>query len=543
MFPIRLLFALTALQWLVSAQGNLPAPPAIRTGGIVNAASRMPPELPAGAIAQGSLFAIRVFRVGPKNGLKIRITNKAASLETPLVSATDEEIEAVMPDNAPLGTAELTILRNGKAGQPAPVRVVRSSFGIFSRDKLGWGSGEILNADGQPNTIAHAAAPGERVTIFGAGLGAERSARPEILVGGRRVIKILQAAKIPARPGVDQIEFTLPADTPEGCYIPLRLRVAEIVSNTVTVAVSRHTGGCREADHWIPPATSQPGAAALLAFVSANLRLKLGPIGPSAFPMDAAYASFEAGSPETGTNLFSLSPPAGTCTTYAGAWQVSSFLSPLKVLDLDSGHPLDAGPNILLQGPSESRTLMKSSKRLGRYSAFLGGVLPLPIRPPGPLFLTPGMYRITVPGGKDVGAFQISAEVPQPLTWTAPAQATAPAQPEAVDRAKGVTVEWRAANPADRVLIAAMNMDPHGGSTGVCLCAENAAAGSFVILPDALANIPPTPAVPSPSAEPFSLMLIAELSVQSQTPTPAVRGLGSVWLFVASVVGGPTIFH
>ncbi|MBV9771713.1 MAG: hypothetical protein JOZ32_19235, partial [Bryobacterales bacterium] len=126
MFPIRLLFALTALQWLVSAQGNLPAPPAIRTGGIVNAASRMPPELPAGAIAQGSLFAIRVFRVGPKNGLKIRITNKAASLETPLVSATDEEIEAVMPDNAPLGTAELTILRNGKAGQPAPVRVVRS---------------------------------------------------------------------------------------------------------------------------------------------------------------------------------------------------------------------------------------------------------------------------------------------------------------------------------------------------------------------------------------------------------------------------------
>src|ERR1700677_2771050 len=42
------------------------APPAILQHGIVNAASRMPPDVPGGSIARGSLFTIYGVRLGPE---------------------------------------------------------------------------------------------------------------------------------------------------------------------------------------------------------------------------------------------------------------------------------------------------------------------------------------------------------------------------------------------------------------------------------------------------------------------------------------------
>jgi uncharacterized protein (TIGR03437 family) len=518
------------------------APPAIRAGGITNAASRMSSGLPSGAIAQGSLFVIQGWRLSAKDSVRIRIARGSESVEVPAVSAAEEEVEAVMPENAPLGDADLTVVRDGKASLSAPIRIAPASFGIFSRNKLGWGPGEILNAGGEPNTPAHAAIPGEPVTIFGSGLGARRSTRPVIFVGAARVAKIMRVRKSSFRPGADEIRFVLPPDAPSGCYVPIRVGVEGTVSNSVTMAVARRGDRCDAAENWAPSALFQPGATAVFAFVRANLFLRMRTNEPTEFPMDAAYASFLTRSEEVGANLLATSPPLGTCTTFGGKFNLSSFLSPSQTLGLDAagiadaGRALDAGPGITVQGSADTKTLRQSNKQAGRYSAFLGGTLPVPIRRPGPLFLNPGTYQISVPGGADVAAFQVSAEIPQPIAWTAPSAA------DPIDRKDGVTVQWKAVHPSDRVFIVAMNMDRSTGATGLCVCAQNAARESFLIPPDALANIPAS-AAGTPSQQMFSIMLVAELSLQPLSPASPVPGLEHMWFAFASIAGHPVTYR
>ena len=41
------------------------------------------------------------------------------------------------------------------------------------------------------------------------------------------------------QPGEDAIDFDIPPETPEGCFVPIRVRTAnQLVRNTVTIPVS-----------------------------------------------------------------------------------------------------------------------------------------------------------------------------------------------------------------------------------------------------------------------------------------------------------------
>ena len=535
----RVAFLAVAATLLLTRAQDVPqdnaAPPAIAAGGITNAASRMPAGLPAGAVAPGSLFLINGWRMGSEHPDRIVIAVGAESVETSAVSSGAEEIEAVMPENVPLGNAELTVIRDGKASLPAPVRIAAASFGIYSRNKLGWGPGEILNADGVLNTARHAAAPGEQITIFGTGLGVRHAPRPSIFVGGKRVGKMVSVRKSAFQPGADEIRFVLPRDAAQGCYVPLRVGIDGTVSNTVTIVIGRR-GDCGQAENWIAPEWSRPGATALFAFLSAKLRLSTRAPGPSDFPMDAASASFLTRQRDDGTSLLAMSPPAGTCTSFGGKLKLSSFLSAIQASDLDGARALDAGAAIIVQGSSGTRTLRPSDNQKGLYSAFLGGVLPVPVRRPGPLFLNPGNYQISVPGGADLAAFQFSAEVPHSIAWIAPSESSP------VDRERGVTVEWKAVRPSDRVFIVAMNTDRRTGATDLCVCAQSAGAGSFLVPPDALANIPASSDIPL-SKQPFSMILLAELSLQPIRSISPVHGLDAIWFMFGSVVGHSVLYR
>ncbi len=45
---------------------------------------------------------------------------------------------------------------------------------------------------------------------------------------------------------MDQIVFEIPAETPEGCFVPVHLRSGGAVSNSVTVAVRKEGGACKD---------------------------------------------------------------------------------------------------------------------------------------------------------------------------------------------------------------------------------------------------------------------------------------------------------
>jgi uncharacterized protein (TIGR03437 family) len=69
----------------------------------------------------------------------------------------------------------------------APIRVVASAFGLFTRAALGRGIAAATDAEGNDITAARPAVAGDIVTLRGTGLGAE-AGEPEVLLAFKAAI-------------------------------------------------------------------------------------------------------------------------------------------------------------------------------------------------------------------------------------------------------------------------------------------------------------------------------------------------------------------
>jgi len=304
-----ILLALAVAPFAVVAwQGDAP-PPAVSKDGVVNSASQMPPEFGGGQIARGSLFRIRGWRLGPEAqvraeqsplGIKLaemslEIRKGGERVDAFPVSVAANEIEAVLPSDAPLGKAELIVLKDGDPSPPFSIRIVESSFGAFSRNGQGWGPGKVRNGsaeDAPPNSPDRPARPGETVTLEGTGLGAH--SRPSITAGEKPVTRIRQAGPKSCCSGIDELSFDLPADTPEGCYVPLRVQSAPgIVSNVVTASVSRDGGPCKDPGNWLPRQLNGMHRVGFAGLLNADVLLRIDR-QEAAFDFDAGFAEFVA---------------------------------------------------------------------------------------------------------------------------------------------------------------------------------------------------------------------------------------------------------
>ncbi|MEO8126104.1 MAG: hypothetical protein ABI822_03375, partial [Bryobacteraceae bacterium] len=164
------------------------AQPLITPKGIVNAAATLtPPGLPSGSIARGSLFTVYGSRMGPATGVSastypllsalsdvsMKITQGSVSVDAIPVYVRADQINAIMPSNAPLGTASMVITYNRISGPPSPVQIVNSSVGIFSTAG-GMGPGVFLNfvsQDNQPvNSPLVSAKRSQVITLYATGL-------------------------------------------------------------------------------------------------------------------------------------------------------------------------------------------------------------------------------------------------------------------------------------------------------------------------------------------------------------------------------------
>src|SRR3979411_226480 len=125
-----------ALLCLVSAVGL--AQPLVYGRAVVNAASFMPQGLPGGGIARGSLFSIFGTRFGPGasaqatsfplgtslSNVSVTITQGATTVNAIPVFGSNTQVNAILPSNAPLGTATLRVLYFNGRSNPVPVRIV-----------------------------------------------------------------------------------------------------------------------------------------------------------------------------------------------------------------------------------------------------------------------------------------------------------------------------------------------------------------------------------------------------------------------------------
>jgi hypothetical protein len=233
--------------------------------------------------------------------------------------------------------------------------------------------------------------------------------------------------------GEDQINFVVPSGI-AGCYVPVAVRIGNVVSNFVTMPIA-------------PAGQPCPDSAIALSRNSVTGKIVLSRytmIGTATNTLDSGSAFF--GNPQilafpyfppTAGNPYSL--PLGTCSgsiTYPGVFDILSS-------------ELNAGPAITITGPNGIQQIVTAAPYSGNYSPaqFGGGA--------NPLYLDAGAYTASGPGGSNVvavvgsvvGPFSQSFTIPQPLTWTNQTSIGT------VDRSKGLDITWEGGDPNGTVQI------------------------------------------------------------------------------------------
>jgi uncharacterized protein (TIGR03437 family) len=496
---------------LSSNQAILP----VTTGPIIatltNAASYNDPALPNGPIAQGSIFVIKGNNLGPStlsiapaafqssslSGTSLSVSINGTTVSPLMYYTSTGQVAALMPSNTPAGAGTITATYNGQPGPAAPVRVVANNLGIFTATSDGQGAGIVTYADyslvstakaancGGVYTTCGAANPGDVLIVWatglgpvsgsdasGAGLGVNMTDVPlTIWLGGVQVQAAYQG-RSGCCIGEDQIVFTMPANVPTGCAVPLAVQIGNFVSNSVALPVaSAGNRTCTPAD----PAFAVSAVAGLTGgngtetFGGIDLRRT------DKFPgfQDLVKAQFIRFSVAAAVQPFFLSyvdsPPAGTCQVF----NTNNSNTPLTIL---SG--LDIGPQLTVQGPGGSKSVNASG---GNFQTTLSG---------SGNYFAPGTYTVSASGGADVPAVSGSITVPAFPTMTSP-------QPDSVNqfsvtRSNGLTVTWSGGSANTYVELDGFSNTDNSGTAGANFkCLTPSAPGTFTIPPYVLLALPP----------------------------------------------------
>jgi uncharacterized protein (TIGR03437 family) len=520
--PNRILETLKHIQLVRFAglftAGILGAQPYINARGVVNTASFTAPDLPGGAIAQGSVFTILGSGLGPAKplqatslplgislaGVSVRVFQGTQVVSALPIYVSSSQIHAVMPSNAPLGRVSVRVSDQGGLSNPAPFTVVNSSFGIFSWNALdlslpnsnaifkanSFGSGpafahnEDFNTGGARNSTAQPATPEQAVTLWGVGLGpnigsdsilpypADLPVQVEVFVGG--VPATVTASRRSRHPGVDNITFLVPDGAPLGCYVPVQVRTAgAIVSNTVTISISADGSACADSFNPLESYVLNGGAIGEVFAVRTSTRIDIG-VGvdsPFNFSNDNVFALLrsEPGGPWAFNPLVSL-PPLGSCAVYNTTLNQPTSSSVLGLTE--PGGSLNAGSQLSILSTT--------------------GLIPAAPLRDDPRFYTAAIvsagsgYNISAPGGADVGAFIASVALPAAPQWTNSAQI------DAIQRSAGVTVTWETDDIADPIVIAGASSDVPTNSSALFLCLASPGDGQFTVPDYVLSSLPAT---------------------------------------------------
>ncbi len=538
--------------------GGPGAVPVIAPGGIVNAASFVASGLPGGAIARGSIFSLFGSNLGPAtlatvsafplattlSGVSLRVSGGGAGVDAIPLAVSAGQINALMPSNAPLGDATITVTYNGTASAAVSVRVSESSFGIFTVLQSGLGPGIIQNylPQAQPiNSTVQTARPRQVVTLWGTGLGAINGAdnvappvgnlpvETEILVGGKPVSNKLYSGRAPCCAGLDQIVFEIPEEAPLGCYVPVQVRVRNVTSNTVTMAIEGEGKPCTDPANPLTAVAVRGGKQGVVSLVRITARPDAA--RPSqTLRADLAYGSFrdERGGEFAFHPLGSL-PPPGSCTVYTTV-DLSALLNARLPAAAASGRALDAGASLQVTGLSASRSVSRPADAGGNYFAVLGSTA---AGQPG-LFLDDASYIIEGSGG-EVGAFRAEVRRPPDVNWTNRDQLLS------ITRSQGAAFSWTGGDAdLQSVLILGGNKDLQTGASGSFLCVAPLAAGAFTIPPAVLASLPPSN-LQQPGQSVGYLFLGATPS--AGTPRFTAPGLDAGFAYFASVDGGAVTYR
>lgn len=475
---------------------------------VVNAASGIAPGLPNAGIAQGAIFLVTGSLLGPDaisidpnpfqnaslSGTSLSVT-VAGSTVSPLMYYTQAgQVVALLPSNTPTGPGAIKVTYNGQTGSPVPITVVANSLGIFTVLSNGTGAGIVTYPDyslvstnraancGGVYTTCGAANPGDVLTIWatglgpvngsdstGAGLGVNQTNVPlKIWVGGVQATNIAYQGRSGCCIGEDQIVFTVPANAPTGCAVPLIVQINDQISNNVVIPIAASGRTCTPTNPAWGTAASVP-TLGTVPIRYADIELNRRDNNPF---QDIAKAEFGAGSINPSYLPFVVSflddPPLGTCAVY-------NSLNGRADPPLDNPQSLDAGTTMTVKGPGGTVNIQGGS---GSFRSTLSAG-----------FLVPGNYTVSFSGGKDVPAFSANLTLPTQPTMTNPQPDVPNAQ--TVTRSSGLQVTWTGGSPEVLVNLSGQSSIDGTFITGATFeCLVPSDAGSFTIPPYILLALP-----------------------------------------------------
>jgi uncharacterized protein (TIGR03437 family) len=521
----------------------------INSGGVVNAASQAPPGLPDAAIAQGSVFLINGTNLGADaqagspldvtlNGTSVQVTVGGTALAAPIVATSATQVTAIMPSGIPTGSGTVTVTYNGTTSPAAPVVVAATAFGIYTLANNGLGPAQAIDANSNPISVVNPAQPGATVTVSGTGLGASStddvSAPPMndlssslsiTIYVGVEAVTAQYAGRAGTTPGQDQLVFTVPADAIVGCNVPLAVMVNNSPSNFASLAIA-NGATCSDANGLTSDQANQlqqilaSGGTVNIASVGIsrsvqNLGISLPPgiTLPPGVPLPSNNTTTDSGSASffqfTGIQLAGASSfqvaSIGGCFVFAGS---------LNGLSAGQATGLDAGPSISISGTKGTKQMNPVQGVAGAYEAQLGSSVN-----GGTLYLDPGTFNISGPGGAAAGAFQVALTMPPALSWTSP--------PSTVTRANGVTVNWTGGAAGTYVTITGISSGaaPAGGGAGpagVFACIAPVEAGTFTVPPIVTLSLPASASSSGPISIPSGFMGLQNTTAPVSFTVPGI---------------------
>lgn len=500
----------SGLLWLALVAMPVLGQPVVAYRGVMNAASLAPPGLPNAGLGRGGVFTIFGTGLGPAvgatvsefplrpqfEGVSVSVTQGGISVSAIPIFVSAGQINAILPSNTPLGTGALRVTFNGRTSQPVAVDVVENAPGIFAVSSGGFGPGVVQNFVSeavQPvNSLETTAARGQVITIWATGLGrapfpdnvaptAQNLDVPVTITIGERDAVRLYAGRSPCCAGVDQIVVRVPEDAPLGCYVPVRIKSGNTVSNTVTMAIGERSGErCgdgfnpfsnllrntrRQGLMWLDRTLSYVDSYGTTTEQNTTDSLK-------------AYFWNRPASPFAYDPLFSY-PPPGSCVVQQTSGNVFQG-APLRGM-LPASAAIDVGGAIQLRTPFAGNT---EAGRVTLPATGYAGMV-------GSLRANDGVggLRLDFPNTVTVGYGTVSVQPNQTNLFAWGGRAL-------LDRIRRNVVTRIPFTPNDFNAASQLSLVAYSGlhnATTAITCLAAPGVDTFVLPPDLMANLPATP--------------------------------------------------
>lgn len=426
------------------------------------------------------------------------------------------QLAAVVPSTLNPGTYNVTVTNNsGVTSASFPVSVVARKPEIITQDSTGNGLAVIQNfvsatnltvnrfTTGVVNGVSIApATPGQTEILWVVGLGAvpggtDNSASPvydftkngvtvQVIVGGVTITPFY-AGRAPGLVGVDQINFTLPANVPTGCAVPVQVVVNGVQSQPTTfmsIAPSNTANVCvqpgfttQQLQNFDNGATIVTGGFSILQFTE-NIPSLGGNI-----KLDQSSGQFTQYS---GFQLASIPPSATGAIPTNGACIVTQITSSNASFLGGGGINLDAG-KVTLNGPNGSNITNAAYTQTNNTYSLNIGLEGSSTQLPGSIngTIVAGTYSLAGAGGTGVNAFNASVSLGTPLTVTG-------GLPTALSRASDLMINWTGGNPSDLVEIFGSSTQTTGTTTtgASFICYTTAGQLKFTVPSSILIQLP-----------------------------------------------------